>query len=204
LRKKIIGMSLMMAFLMLLYAHSVAAQNDVTLFAWTGQVQYKPGETGKLYITVRNDLPDTDLIIKNITIIYTNWEGYVVDHWEGNVSFTDIDEICTRKGGVFNKEVEFTVPTDGRGVTTYAVITLTTDKLPPIIESISINVVGPSAPITFTGLDTWMTSLIVSVVVCTIILAIVVLLATRKTRAPRALVTRAPAPPRPPKPKAKA
>lgn len=195
-------MSVIMAFLMVLYAHSVAAQNDVTLYAWTDKVQYKPGETGTLYLTVRNDLPSTDLIIKNITIIYNNWQAYVVDHWEGNESFTNIDEICKMDGGVFNKEVEFTVPTDGRGVTTYAVITLTTDKTTPLIESVYINVVEPPYPMAVTDLDTWMTSLTVALVVCTIILAIVVFLATRRARAPRRVVPRAPAPP-PPKPKAK-
>lgn len=197
-------MSAIMAFLTILYAQSVTAQNDVTIHAWTDRLQYEPGETGTLYITVRNDLPDTDLIIKNISIIYDPWHAYVKDHWEGNESFTNINEILEMKGGVYYKETTFTVPTGGRGVFAIATITVTLDKPEhnPDLEHVSINVVGPPDPTTVTGLDTWMASLIATIVVCTIILAIVVLLATRRVRAPRTVVSRAPAPPPPPKAKA--
>ena len=199
------AMLAIMAFLTILYAQSVAAQNDVTVHAWTDRVQYKPGETVTLYITVRNDLPDTDLIIKNISIVYVPWHAYVEDHWEGNESFTDLNEICEMKGGVYYKKTTFTVPTGGRGVSAVASITVTLDKPEhnPGTKYVGIDVVGPPLPMTIEDMDLWMTSLTVAVVVCTIVLAIVVFLATRRTRIPRPLIPRAVAPP-PSKPKAKA
>ena len=205
MRKKIMAMLGVMAFLTMLYAQSVAAQN-VTVHAWTDRRQYEPGESGTLYITVRNDLQDTDLIIKNISIMYFPWHAYVKDHWEGNESFTDINEICEMKGGVYYKETTFTVPTGGRGVSADARITVMVDKpaYNPSSLYVDINVVGSPFPMTIEDMDVWMTSLTVTVAVCTIILAIVVFLATRKTRTPRTFVPRAVAPPPPPKPKAKA
>jgi hypothetical protein len=148
-------------------------------------VQYNPGETGTLYITVRNDLPDTDVIIKNITIVYDMWHTYVKDHWEGNQSFTNINQICTMNGGVYYKEVTFTVPTDGRAVTATATITVTLDKpeYNPAPSLLSIGVVGPAYPMTIKNMDMWMTSLTVVIVICTIILAIVIFLSTRRTPA---------------------
>ena len=200
------AMLAIMAFLTISYAQSVTAQNDVTVHAWTDRRQYELGESGTLYITVRNDLQDTDLIIKNISIMYDTWHAYVKDHWEGNESFTDINEICEMKGGVYYKETTFTVPTGGRGVSAWASITVKLDKAEhnPSSEYVGINVVGSPLPMTFEDIDLWMTSLIVAVVVCTIILAIVVFLATRRTRIPRPLIPRAVAPPPPSKPKAKA
>jgi hypothetical protein len=187
LRKKIIAISVMMAFLMVLYANSAAAQNEVTIHAWTDKVQYKPGETGTLYITVRNDLPDVDVIIKNISIVYVPWHAYVKDHWEGNQSFTDINEICQMNGGVYYKEVTFTVPTGGRGVSATARITVTLDKpaYNPSTYYVQINVVGQPYPMTIEDMNMWMTSLTVAMVICTIILAIVIFLSTRGARTPR-------------------
>jgi len=186
-----------MAFLMMLYAHSVAANNDVTIYAWTDRVQYNPGETGTLYITVRNDLPDTDVIIKNISIVYIPWHAYVEDHWEGNESFTDINEICEMKGGVYYKEVTFTVPTGGRGVSAIATITVTLDKPDhnPSPYPVGIDVVGLPVPTTIEDMDLWMTSLTLAMVVCAIILAIVIFLSTRGARTSRMVA---------PPPKAKA
>ncbi|MGQ9460059.1 MAG: hypothetical protein ACUVRA_02345 [Candidatus Bathyarchaeaceae archaeon] len=197
MRKKIIAISVMMAFLMMLYANSAAAQDEVTIHAWTDKVQYKPGETGTLYITVRNDLPDTDVIIKNISIVYVPWHAYVKDHWEGNQSFTDINEICQMKGGVYYKEVKFTVPTGGRGVSATAWITVKLDKPvhDPDTYHVGINVAGSPYPTTIEDMNVWMTSLTVAMVICTIILAIVIFLSTREARAPRMVA---------PPPKAKA
>jgi len=200
------AMLAIMAFLSILYAQPVAAQDGVTVIAWTDLREYEPGQSGKLYITIRNDLQDTDLIIKNISIVYVPWHAYVKDHWEGNASFTDINVICKMKGGVYYKEVTFTVPTGGRGVSAEARITVELDKSDynPAREDVDIDVVGSPVPMTIEDMNLWMTSLTVAIVVCTIILAIAVFLGTRSTRAPGAFIPRAAVPPPPPKPKAKA
>jgi len=208
LRKKIIGMTVIIAVLAMLCTQSVAAQN-VTVRAWTDKPQYDPGEKGKLKISILNELDDP-VEIYNITIIYP-WHVYDAKEgeWVGNATMkgdTRILATMTSKGDEddhYYREAEFTVPSDGRAVMPGSITVYVWTNEGLISESASLSVAAPSFPMSLTDLGMWMTSLIVSVVVCTIILAVVVLLATRRTRAPRALVTRAPAPPRPPKPKAK-
>jgi len=205
-RKKIIGMSLVMAILGILCAQSVIAQpsvDDVTVYVWTDKSQYKPGEKGILKISVLNERDDS-IEIRNITIHYP-WYTYDANkgEWSGNETIKlDPAETLPSKGGHYYREVDFTVPTDGR-VTGYPLgggyvdIVMGTDKGPIGID-VSLLVGSVSIPALITGLDTWMTSLLVALVVCTIILAIVIFLATRGARA-----TEFAAPP-PPKPKAKA
>jgi len=95
------------------------------------------------------------------------------------------------------------VPTDGRGESTWVDLTITTDKdsqfpfLLPLSATPYISVAEPAYPMAIEDIDVWMTSLIVAVVICTIILAIAVFL-SRKPPAPRFAAS----PPPPPKPKA--
>lgn len=204
----------MVAVLTMLFAQSVAAQN-ITVDAWTDKPQYDPGEKGKLKISILNELDDP-IEIYNITIIYP-WHVYDAnkDEWIGNESVkgdTSILATMTSKDSEddhYYLDVTFTVPSDGRAVMSGSIsIGIWTSD--PVLDerlhttSASVSVAAPSIPMSVMELDMWMTSLIVAVVVCTIILAIVVVLSTRRARAPRALVTRAPAIPPPPKPKAKA
>jgi len=204
-RKKIIGMSVLIALIAILCAQSVAAQvSDVTVNIWTDKAQYKPGEKGTLKISILNER-DEPIEIKNITIEYP-WFAYDADkgEWVGNETIKlDPAEILASEGGHYYREVEFTVPADGR-VTGYPFgggsvdITIGTSE-GPIQETPYLMISSVSLLMSLTGLDTWMTSLLVAVVVCTIILAIVIFLATRGTRASEII-----APPPPPKPKAKA
>lgn len=194
--------------LAMLCAQSVAAQvvSGVTVYAWTDKVQYKLGETGKLKITVLNER-DAPVEIQSITIEYP-WFAYngETGEWEGNDTVTEGLPMWVDPGEVFYAEVGFTVPTDGRVAQPFGAGTIDIDvwmEQGRASEDVTLWVASASAPISIENFDTWMTSLTVALVVCTIILAIVVLLATRRTRAPRALVPRAPAPRPPPKPKAK-
>ncbi|MDH5664216.1 MAG: hypothetical protein OEY90_07105 [Candidatus Bathyarchaeota archaeon] len=208
MRKKIIGMSVIIAVLAMLSIQSVVAQMPV-VYAWTDKPQYDPGEKGKLKISILNELPNP-IEINNITIWYP-WRVYDAkkDEWVGNETIkgdTRILATMTSKGTEndhYYREVGFTVPSDGRAVMSGSIsINIWTNE-GPISGTAGLSVAAPSLPMSLVDLDMWMTSLIAAVVVCIIILAIVVLFATRRTQAPRALIPRAPAP-SPPKSKATA
>lgn len=198
---------MVVALLAMLCAQSVAAQvvPGVTVYAWTDKSQYKPGETGTLKITILNER-DEPVEVKSVSIEYP-WFVYngKTGEWEGNATVTEGLPKWVNPGDVYYTEVKFTIPTDGRvaAAVTTDIKVETGDGLAS--KGVPLWVSTTSVPMSIEGFNTWMTSLTVALVVCTIILAIVVLNATRRTRAPRALVPRAPAPPKPPpKPKAKA
>ena len=203
MRKKIVGMSVVIALLAILCAQSVTAQNLI-VHTWTDKLQYAPGEKGKLKISVLNELDDY-VIIYNITIEYP-WFHYDAEkgEWVGNETIEGEPlSTLTQKGGDFYHEEPFTIPSDGTAIMQDRInIDIWTSE-GRISGDTDLQVAAFSVPMSIVDLNTWMTSLIAAVVVCTIILAIVVLFATRRTQAPRALIPRASVPP-PPKPKAKA
>lgn len=202
-RKKIIGMSVVIAVLAMLCTQSVAAQ--ITVYAWTDKPQYDLGEKGKLKISILNEL-DEPVEIYNITIWYP-WYVYDAEkgEWVGNVTVKGDNTILatmTSKGTAddhYYQEVQFTVPSDGTAVLGDTITFSIWTSKGQVPDSSDLLVAAPSLPMSLVDLDTWMTSLLVAVVVCTIILAIVVFLATRGARAPRIEAF-----PPPPKPKAKA
>lgn len=155
----------------------------VNVFAWTDKRQYQPGEKGTLYITVRNDIRDEDYIVKNITIEYP-WMSYVKDHWEGNETIPDIDFSLIRKGEkIYNKDITFSVPGDGRAVSGTAKIKVYVDRSPGHFDgSAVVDVINPPVAMAITDINTWMTILTTAIVICTIILASVVFLSTRRPR----------------------
>lgn len=197
MRRTIIGVSIV-AILAILCAQSVAAQvPGLTVYAWTVKSQYKPGDTGTLKITILNER-DSPTEIRNISIIYP-WFAYngKTGEWEGNATVTEELPLWVNPGDSYYREVEFTIPNDGRVVAagTIDIEVETGDGLAS--EDVPLRVSSVPLPMSIENLDTWMTSLTITLVVCAIILAIVILLATRRTRAPRALVPRAPIPPKP-------
>ena len=208
MRKKIVGVSVVIALLAILCAQSVTAQ-AIRVHAWTDKHQYAPGEKGKLKISILNELDDP-VEIYNITIEYP-WFRYDAEtgEWVGNETLkgdTRILATLTSKGDEndhYYKEPEFTVPSDGRAIMGDRIDIVIETSKGIISGDADLQVAAFSWPMSIADLNTWMTSLIVAVVVCTIILAMVVLFSTRRTLAPRALIPRASVPP-PPKPKAKA
>jgi len=193
LKKKIIGVSVIVAFLAMLCTQSVAAQ-AIRVHAWTDKPQYEAGEKGILKISVLNEL-DEPIEIHNITIWHP-WFRYdaEIGEWVGNETFKgEPIAILASKGGDYYKEVEFTVPSDGRAIMgdEIDIVVGTSEEI--ISEEADLLIAAPSWPMSIVDLDTWMTSLTVVIVICTIILAIVVFLSTRRTRARRLV---APPPPR--------
>ena len=74
---------MIIAFLAFSIVQSAAAQG-VLVTIWTDKPQYNPGETGKLRISVLNQL-DTPVEIHNITVTFP-WFHYDASEnkWKGN------------------------------------------------------------------------------------------------------------------------
>jgi hypothetical protein len=160
----------------------------VNIYAWTDKTYYDPGETGSLYIVIRNDRTDTDLILQNISITYP-WFAYLGNAWDGNITIapSPLFVLSKNAGTVYNTTVTFTVPDDGRvfsGFTSTISIEVVVDKS-PYEYSKSVPIYVRSTPV-FASLQdmdqitTLFTVLVVLVIVCTIIIAATIFLATRR------------------------
>jgi len=197
LGKRIVGMLVVVALLAMLCAQSVAAQvSDVYVYIWTDKPQYKPGEKGTLKISVLNNRTEP-IEIRNITIEYP-WYTYDAEkgEWVGNVTIKlEPAEILASKGGKYYKPVEFTIPSDGRVIMGDRIQIAVGTSKGMISRNVDLSVAAASWPMSIEDMDVWMTSLTVAMVICTIILAIVIFLSTRRARAPRMVA---------PPPKAKA
>lgn len=187
---------MIVAFLAMLCAQSVAAQ-EIRVHAWTDKPQYEPGEKGILKISILNE-EDEPIEIHNITIEYP-WKLYDAGkgEWVGNETIKGEPlATMTSKGTEtdhYYKEVEFTIPSDGRAIMGDTIDIVVGTSKGIISEDADLLVAAPSWPMSIVDLNMWMTSLTVVIVICTIILAIVVFLSTRRTRALRVV---APPPPR--------
>ena len=93
------------------------ASISVNVYARTDRASYVPGDTGTLFITVRNQGTQS-FAVKNISITYP-WKAFITDHWDGNT--TNVIIPAPLAGGqTYNTQYTFTVPTDGRASNIYA------------------------------------------------------------------------------------
>ena len=94
------------------------------IYARTDKSSYLPGDSGTLFITVRNEGTQS-FGVKNLTIIYP-WDAFVTDHWDGNNTYT-FTGVALSQGGTWNEQYSFTVPTDGRAHTGSVQLNMGTD-----------------------------------------------------------------------------
>jgi len=168
--------------------HAQQVQQTVNIFAWTDKTSYKPGESGKLTIVIRNDRTDVDLILYNITIRYP-WFTFTGDKWEGNDTIT-IGETLLKNGGVKTYSRTFTIPSDGRVASqmygSQIIIVANVDKSPYSYTSyVPIYIKSVSYPMAIEDWDKMVTLLTVQVVLtiaCTIILAATIFLSARRPK----------------------
>jgi len=151
------------------------AQPD-TLTLWTDRTKYGPSEKGTLYIAYFNDLTAA-VEIKNITLTYVNWNAYINNAWVGNETrkYTGVSLVGNEKR-VFS-DITFTVPSDGRAVSTQVNVEIWTDH-GRRLESVYINV--PETPRSLEQIVTLLTVLVVLVIVCSIIVAAAIFLSARR------------------------
>lgn len=201
-KKKIIATSIVISFLVMFYVQSVATAYTpipgITITAWTDKAQYAPGERGKLKISILNSL-DKPVDINEIYIEYP-WFTYNAQGegaWEGNATITGEPlKTVSSKGGYYYTEADFTVPNDGRiawlSSAEWNAIRIDVETSEGIADDYlaGIFAMGTTLNMAVVDIDTWMTIMTAAIVICTIILAAVIFLATRAPRmsavAPRA------------------
>ena len=94
---------------------TAGAESDVSIYLSTNKPYYTYGESGKLYVTVRNGGPGP-IEIRNISVTFP-WFGWYHGGWDGNTTITDIEDNAIAENATSETfVVSFTVPAEGRGV----------------------------------------------------------------------------------------
>jgi hypothetical protein len=180
MNKKILILSLAcIAFA--LFAPLVKAEGPTSILtAWTDQPQYSPGQSGTLYITYNNNRA-SPVTIHNITIVFEGWWAYTSAGWVGNLTYvpTDAEKTITEHT-VHTFQVSFTVPSDGRAISTLADVTVNTNLASAdyLLPRPSIEVV--TTPVYMTQITTLFTIQVVLLIICTIIIAAAIFLSGRR------------------------
>jgi len=87
----------------------------VSVYLTTDKPYYTYGQSGKLYVTVRNER-DGPIAIRNVSVTFP-WFGWYHGGWDGNETLTDIEDNLVDENATSETfEVPFTVPAEGRGV----------------------------------------------------------------------------------------
>jgi len=94
---------------------TAGAERDVSVYLSTNKPYYTYGESGKLYVTVRNELPGP-IAIRYINVTFP-WYGWYHGSLEGKTNLTDIEDNMVDENVTSETfEVPFTIPTEGRGL----------------------------------------------------------------------------------------
>ncbi len=108
-----------LVFLPTIITSITAQEPEVNVYLLTDKAYYKYGESGKLYVTVRNEGPAI-IAIRKIKVTFP-WFGWYHGNWTGNETRTEIEEDLLDKNETSESiEFEFTVPAEGRGGITNA------------------------------------------------------------------------------------
>jgi hypothetical protein len=160
----------------------------IEVYGYTDKLQYMPGETVTINLWVYNKGPD-EIVLKNVTV-QLPWYSPV---WGGNYT-VDAQNYVLPKGQSWNTTIRnIEIPQDGRAdgggnikvIVVYAIGS--TIYTPEFKNAIHLSVIEPSY--TYTSMEnmdkllTLLTVLTVLVVVCTIIVAAVIFLSSRRPKA---------------------
>jgi hypothetical protein len=108
--KKIAALTILLEILSMLWINPISAQPTIEIWAYTDRAHYRHGDTGTLYITVRNKGPG-DIILKNITVEFP-WYGWYHEEWQGNATIT-VDK-ALNEGAFETYSLQFNVPSESR------------------------------------------------------------------------------------------
>jgi hypothetical protein len=166
------------AFSLLLCTSLVNAQVPKAVTVWANKSKYAPGETGTLYVAFYND-GDAAVAIKNVTITYASWGAYIGGEWVGNETITMDVPISGKATKLLNDvvDISFTVPSDGRAVSTNVQVRVGTDGG---YETGSATINVPETPTYMDQIVTLFTILVVLIIVCTVIIAATMFLSGRR------------------------
>jgi len=165
----------MVTFSALLTMSLANAQMPQTITAWTDKPKYNLGEKGTLYIAFYNDR-DVAVEIKNVTITYADWNAYINGAWVGNETRKVSIPLASGAVYVFS-DITFTVPTDGRAVSTVVNIKIGTDRG---YEHGGSDINVADTPRYMEQIVTLFTVQVVLTIVCTIIIAATIFLSARR------------------------
>ena len=173
MNKKILTLTI--AFLVICIA-TLPVKGDKTVFVFSDKPEYAPGESGTLYITFSNNL-GKKVSIYNITITFELWFAYTAGKWEGNYTI-EVNTVYN-PGDKLEKQIDFTVPTDGRAKSTQVTVNVNADTYIPDTDY-DVEVV--TTPKYMEQLITLFTIQVVLLIVCTIIIAATIFLSARRPR----------------------
>jgi len=113
--KKELSLTITLLILLITFNyHIVGAQQIPFLQLWTDKPSYKPGEEGKLFIAVHNNL-GSDISIYKIVIEYPWYPSYIDGKWTGNDTIIpSIKEGNLKYQGTRCFESSFKIPGDSR------------------------------------------------------------------------------------------
>ncbi|MEM2953282.1 MAG: hypothetical protein QXM52_01445 [Candidatus Bathyarchaeia archaeon] len=181
MNKKIFALSILV-FSALLCTSLVNAQAPKSITAWTDKSSYDPGEPGKLYMALHNP-QDSAITITRVEVTFEAWRAFINGVWEGNKTI-EVNEALT-SGETYLIETDFTVPTDGRAITTLVEINVYTREAGvltlPRGEDFYIHV-SEAPPNYMTQIVSLLTIQVVLMIVCTVIIAATIFLSTRRPK----------------------
>jgi len=155
----------------------------VNTYLWVDKVQYRPGDTVTLYVTIVN--AQSSSISVNKTIITCPWWMFIRDHWEGNYTF-NINKVVKADSN-YSTSMTFPVPNDGRAVqfgSSNTTINVSIEINGAFTDhTVFINIAGPPVSTSVEGIDTMvllMAVLIILIVVCTALIAAAIFLSARR------------------------
>ena len=175
LNKKIFAL-VIMAFSAFILIPLTNAQTPQELTTWTDKPEYAPGEVGTLNIVFYNSRASA-VTIQKIIVVFNNWRAYKSGQWEGNQTLTVNQAVVSK--GVYATSVTFTVPTDGRAVSTSVDITIQTTEvgdIGPLDGSVAVT----TTPRFMDQIVTLFTIQVVLIIVCTVIIAATIFLSVRR------------------------
>jgi len=165
---------------MLLCCSLINAQAPKTITVWTDRAIYNPGESGKLFIAIYNSQNNAVTVIM-VSVTFENWRAFSNGVWEGNKTI-DVNKALA-SGETCLIETSFTVPTDGRAVTTLVEIDAYTKEAGvltlPYAEEFRIPVSEASSTY-MAQIVSILTIQVVLTIICTVIIAAIIFLSVRK------------------------
>lgn len=177
LNKKIFALVIMaVSALLLIPLTNAAYPEPQEMTTWTDKPEYAPGEAGTLNIVFYNYRASA-VTIQKIIVVFNNWRAYKSGQWEGNQTLTVNQAVVSK--GVYATSVTFTVPTDGRAVSTSVDITIQTTEvgdIGPLDGSVAVT----TTPKFMDQIVTLFTIQVVLIIVCTVIIAATIFLSVRR------------------------
>jgi len=178
LKKQTIILFILTAFITTELFTIARADPIVSIFGYTDEPSYNPGQSGTVTLFVYNRGPE-DIALKNVTISYP-WYSPV---WGGNDTFANLNTTLS-SGENWNGSKTFTIPSDSRAtsgpIIVAAVYTVGTSTQ-TAEDDVMMTIANPSdVSQSVDRLIDYVTVAIALMVICTVIIAAAIFLGANK------------------------